>query len=203
MRKLTTKVLTQQAKDFYKEARYIPSNYDALFHHRNFSSPVTIRKHFGSWDDYLDHAFNGMVLNYDNKMFYGGYGMNYKTIHPHELDPNITIKNVNYNILGGLTYDNISPKESWVTKFRWNNIIEILRDMNLPFGLVPAEKRFLTPFAILDVDYAIGSFDTPHIKNHYKRTTKVIEWINSKYSLLNLNGVKKNHIKKAIERLLS
>ncbi len=202
MRERLRKDLVQQAKDFYKETRYAPSNYDALFHIDMFSSPVTIRKHFGSWNKYLDEALDVMMMNYNNKMFYGGYGVNYRISHTHELDPIGWVDGSDYDLLGKLTYDHLSPKEAWIVKSRWKSIIEVLHKVKLNFKLIPGEKKFLSPFVLIDDKYAIASFDTPHIKNHYKRTTVMIEYLNTHYSLLNLNGVKKNHVAKAIERLM-
>lgn len=205
MRKIQRKDLLNQAKNFYREARYTPSNYDVLFHYKYFASPVTIRKHFGSWSNYLDEAFDIMVVNYDNKMFYGGYGKDYQTTHPHELYPYIDLDDGQHkhDILGSLTYDNLVPKEAWVTKTRWNDIIDAMNGLGISFGIVPAEKRFLTPYAIVDEkELVIASFDTPHIHNHYKRTTKLVQYFNERDNLLNLNGIKKNHLKTALERIL-
>jgi len=202
MRVINNKSLINQASDFYRETRYAPTNYDALFHTDYFSSPVTIRKKFGSWENYLSNSFNIMAMEYENKMFYGGYNRNYTVTLPDVIDPTVLIGTKRINLLGDLTYDNISAKEVWVLKNRWESIIKVIVSMQIPFTIIPAEKRFLTPYVLIGEDYAIGSFDTPHIPNHYKRTTKVIEYLNKNYGLLNLNGVKKNHIQKAIERLL-
>lgn len=202
MRVVNNKNLINQANDFYRETRFAPSNYDALFHTEHFSSPVTIRKKFGSWESYMTSSFNIMMMEYENKMFYGGYNRNYTVTLPDVLDPNVLIGTKHIDVLGSLTYDDIEPKEAYVLKSRWKDIIKVIVSMQIPFQIISAEKRFLTPFAVIGEDYAIGSFDTPHITNHYKRTTKVITHLNKKYELLNLNGVKKNHMKKAIERLL-
>ncbi len=202
MRSISRRFLIQQAKDFYKDTKYIPSNYDALFHTDYFSSPVTIRKYFGSWDKYLDSAFDAMIMDSHVKMFYGGYNTNYSVTLPDILDPNILIGNMPINILGKLTYDELLPREAWVLKSRWMDIVTVISSMDITFTVISAEKKFLTPYLGIDDKYIIGSFDTPHIKNHFKRTSKLIEHFNKNYELLNFNGVKKNHMKKAIERLM-
>jgi len=204
LRKLQRRDLIKQAKDFYKETRYIPSNYDALFHTKHFSSPVTIRKHFGSWENYIDEAFDNMVLMYINKMFYGGYGINYKTVHPYELDPMITVENKDYNILGELNYTHLAPNEVWVVKTKWGDIIEILLKQKIEFEVIPADKKYLFPYVVVrGGTIAIATFDTPHIKGHHSRITRMIDGMYGEYeTVLNLNGVKKNHISKEIERFL-
>jgi len=202
MRTVSQKSLIQQARDFYRETRYIPSNYDVLFHTDSFSSPVTIRKYFGSWEEYLDKAFDVMVMNNLNRMFYGGYNRNFSITLPDVIDPNIFVNSETIDILGKLTYEDLYPKEVWVLKQRWIDIIKIMMGMDISVNIIPAEKRFLTPFALIGDKYAIVSVDTPHIKNHYKRTSKVTEYLNANYEVINLNGVKKNHMQKAIERMM-
>jgi len=202
MRQISSKILLKQARDFFQQTRYIPSNYDALFHTHHFSSPVTIRRHFGSWEEYVSKAFDSMTLGYPHKMFYGGYNRHFKITLPVSIKSTFTYNGNVYDCLGTLTDKNISPSEAWITTTKWKGLIEILEGMGIEFNLIPAERRFLTPFVLFGDDCAIASFDTPHMKSHYRRTTKVMEYLNQNYDLLNLNGVKKNHVKSAIERLL-
>lgn len=202
MRQISSKILIQQAKDFFRQTRYIPSNYDALFHTNHFSSPVTIRRHFGSWENYIDKSFDSMVLDYPYKMFYGGYNRHFKVTLPVSIKTEITYNGNVYDCLGTLTNKNISQSEAWVITTKWEGLIEILENMGIEFILVPAERRFLTPFVLIGNEYALASFDTPHMENHYKRITKVMKYLNQNYDTLNLNGVKKNHVKSAVERLL-
>jgi len=202
MRQLATKVILQQAIDFYKETKYIPTNYDALFHTDHFSSPVTIRRHFGSWENYVLQAFSSMTLGYPLKMFYGGFNRHYKATLPVDIDPTFTYNGDVHDCLGKLTYKNISPSASYITTKKWEGIIEILDTMKLNYTLIPAEWRFLTPYVVINNKYAIASFDTPKMKGHYRRTSKVMEYLNKNYDLLSINGVKKNHIRSAVKRLL-
>lgn len=203
MRSISDKVLLQQAKDFYRETRYIPTNYDALFHTYHFSSPVTIRKHFGSWENYADQSFNSMIMDYPLKMFYGNHNRRYSITLPPIIQPTFMSNGNEHDCLGKLTYDNLSATEAYVVTQRWQKFIEVLDEMGLNYTMIPAERRFLTPYVVVEGKYALASFDTPHMKNHYKRTSKVMEFLNQNYDLLNLNGVKTNHLKSAVERLLN
>jgi len=202
MREISTKILLQQARDFFKETRYIPTNYDALFHTNHFASPVTIRRHFGSWEEYVDQAFSSMVIGYPHKMFYGGFNRQYKATLPVHITPTFIYNGKEYDCLGDLTYDHISPSGAYIITKKWEGIISILDGMKIDFELVPAEWRFLTPYILLADDKAIASFDTPRMRGHYRRTSKVMEYLNKNFDLLNLNGVKKNHIKSAVKRLI-
>lgn len=202
MRSISNKVLLQQAKDFFKEARYVPTNYDALFHTYHFSSPVTIRKHFGSWEEYAEKSFNSMVMDYPYKMFYGNHNRRYRVALPPIMNATFMSNGNQHDCLGSLSYDELPATEAYIVKQRWKGFVEVLDKIGINYTMIPAEKRFLTPYVVIEGEYAIASFDTPHMKNHYKRTTKVMEFLNQNYELLNLNGIKTNHLKSAVKRLL-
>lgn len=192
--------LLKQAKDFFKHTRYIPSSYDALFNNHHFSSPVTIRKYFGSWENYVAKAFNVMTLGYPNRMFYGGYNRLFKITLPVDLERNFEYDGKIYDCIKK-DVDGISITAGWITVNKWKKIIPILVDMGLDVELIPANKRYLTPYVVFN-DYAIAGFDTPHMVSHYTRTTNIMKHINKRYKLLNINGVKMNHIKNKVERFL-
>jgi len=201
MRSVDTDVLIEQAKDFYRNTKYVPSNYDFLFHTASFSSPVTIRKRFGSWSKYVERAIEGTFMEFPDRMFYGGYGQLYTPHIPSVPDPYIYDKQIFWN---DIEYDEpLSAKALYVTKLRAKDVYDALYEM---YGHNPRNtiepllttKTLLIPSFIVNTEYLVASFDTPHYLGHFKRCEKFMNNYGNKYEIINVNGVKKNHLKNYI-----
>jgi len=197
MKRVDTKELMDQAKDFFRNAKYMPSNYDFLFHTNHFSSPVTIRKRFGTWEKYIDTSIIGSFMEFPDRMFYGGYGQLYTPHIPIVPDPYIYDKLLLWE---GIEYDDpLSAKSLYVTKLRAKDIYDVLYEM---FGdnvkVQPATRGILIPSFIIDEKYIVASFDTPHYIDHFRRCQLFTRKYEKKYEIINANGVKKNHLQSFI-----
>ena len=94
----------------------------------------------------------------------------------------------------------ISPKEAYITKMRWESITEVFAETGLVWALQHASKSLKFPF-IRAGGKIFCSFDTPVIEKHNNRVRR----FRIKYKdtpIVNLNGVKANHLFNYIMRSL-